>query len=380
MSILGDRITASLDEARFLVLQGMAGRAPRVNAQTNHWEVYDAEHDAWTDTGVSAAGPQGVPGAKGDKGDRGEKGEKGDKGDRGDAGAAGEQGPRGYPGAQGAPGLSPKIVDGYWYVWAWEVEEWTNTGVLATGNPGAQGVPGERGADGVSPQLAVTMIPGGHRVTLTDAAHPQGQSFDVMDGVSGSGVVYLYYDSQFAGDPSITVESSDASYRTAAAIAPALYARTLRGACLTDVYTGRAYTLCGCNAALPYGLEFRCADGDWVYTASMTGTDGVPALGQRRLAASRVVMTSADASPTLQPNRLYVFPEMASLSVALAAPTDGTIVNEYHFRFTSGAAATTLTIPGTVAQPDGFAVEANQVYEVSIVDGCMTAQGWAVHT
>ena len=36
----------------------------------------------------------------------------------------------------------PKIVDGYWYVWAWEVEEWTNTGVLATGNPGAQGVPG----------------------------------------------------------------------------------------------------------------------------------------------------------------------------------------------------------------------------------------------
>lgn len=52
------------------------------------------------------------------------------------------------------------------------------------GQPGAQGLPGN---DGTSPAVTITDIPGGHRVTITDAAHPQGQSFDVMDGKDGGG-------------------------------------------------------------------------------------------------------------------------------------------------------------------------------------------------
>jgi lysophospholipase L1-like esterase len=92
----------------------------------------------------------------------------------------------------------------------------------------------------------------------------------------------------------------------------------------------------------------------------------------------RIAMTSADTTPTLDPNKLYVFPEMASLAPTFAAPSDNTIVNEYHFIFTSGATATTLTVPASVKQPDGFTVEANHVYEVSILENCMTAQGWAV--
>lgn len=51
------------------------------------------------------------------------------------------------------------------------------------GQPGAQGLPGN---DGTSPAVTITDIPGGHRVTITDAAHPEGQSFDVMDGKGGS--------------------------------------------------------------------------------------------------------------------------------------------------------------------------------------------------
>ena len=95
-------------------------------------------------------------------------------------------------------------------------------------------------------------------------------------------------------------------------------------------------------------------------------------------AAPRIAMTASDAAPTLEPNKLYVFPEMASLTPTFAAPSDNTIVNEYHFMFTSGAAATTLTIPATIRQPEGFTVEANHVYEISILEGSMTAQGWAV--
>lgn len=35
---------------------------------------------------------------------------------------------------------------------------------------------------GTSPEISVQNITGGHRVTITDDSHPQGQSFDVMDG------------------------------------------------------------------------------------------------------------------------------------------------------------------------------------------------------
>lgn len=59
---------------------------------------------------------------------------------------------------------------------------------------GVQGVPGQNGSDGrdgsdgtdgVSPEVSLIPITGGTRVTITDADHPQGQSFDVMDGVDG---------------------------------------------------------------------------------------------------------------------------------------------------------------------------------------------------
>ena len=76
------------------------------------------------------------------------RGPKGDKGDKGDTGATGPQG--------------------------------------STGATGAAGPQGATGADGVSPGVTITNITGGHRVTVTDAAHPYGQSFDVLDG-SGSG-------------------------------------------------------------------------------------------------------------------------------------------------------------------------------------------------
>lgn len=46
---------------------------------------------------------------------------------------------------------------------------------------------GDPGEDGYSPVVTITEIDGGHRVTITDEDHPQGQSFDVMDGQGGSG-------------------------------------------------------------------------------------------------------------------------------------------------------------------------------------------------
>lgn len=44
---------------------------------------------------------------------------------------------------------------------------------------------GANGKDGVSPTVTVTVITGGHRVTITDATGTK--TFDVMDGEDGSG-------------------------------------------------------------------------------------------------------------------------------------------------------------------------------------------------
>ena len=43
-----------------------------------------------------------------------------------------------------------------------------------------------QGEDGYSPAVTITEITGGHRITITDEAHPDGQSFDVMDGQDGT--------------------------------------------------------------------------------------------------------------------------------------------------------------------------------------------------
>lgn len=54
----------------------------------------------------------------------------------------------------------------------------------ADGSDGADGTNGTNGSDGVSPVISVSEIEGGHRVTIVDATHPLGQTFDVMDGSS----------------------------------------------------------------------------------------------------------------------------------------------------------------------------------------------------
>lgn len=104
-------------------------------------------------------------------------------------------------------------ANGNWYVWSTDEQEYVDSGIdasitvqvadvtmLAEGaspyvtNTGTATDPifhlfipiGATGADGVSPTVTVTAITGGHRVNITDASHPSGQDFDVMDGQDGA--------------------------------------------------------------------------------------------------------------------------------------------------------------------------------------------------
>ena len=90
----------------------------------------------------------------------------------------------------------------------------------------------------------------------------------------------------------------------------------------------------------------------------------------------RIAKSASDTVMTLDANAFYVFPTMTSLSVSLADPADGTLTNEYRFRFTSGSTPTSLSLPSSIK--GDMSIEANHVYEVSIVDNYLTYQSWEV--
>lgn len=113
---------------------------------------------------------------------------------------------------------------------------------------------------------------------------------------------------------------------------------------LTITYGGKAHTYDG-SEALAITIE----------------TDGI----------ERIEKLSTDTTVTLEPNKLYIFPEMESLTYTI----EGT--GEVHFIFKSGATATRVVHPSGV-NIGSFSVDANKVYEVSILEGLLTSQNWSV--
>ena len=86
----------------------------------------------------------------------------------------------------------------------------------------------------------------------------------------------------------------------------------------------------------------------------------------------RIEKLATDTTVTLEPNKLYVFPEMESLTYTI----EGT--GEVHFIFRSGATATRVVHPSNV-NIGSFTVDANKVYEVSVLEGLLTSQNWSVN-
>lgn len=92
----------------------------------------------------------------------------------------------------------------------------------------------------------------------------------------------------------------------------------------------------------------------------------------------RIEKLPADTIVELQPNKLYIFPEMASLTYTLAS-AEKKHAAEYHFVFKSG------TVPTEIVHPKGisvgnFAVNADKIYEVSVMENLLTSQNWEAVT
>lgn len=208
---------------------------------------------------------------------------------------------------------------------------WTNLVALSdiTGPPGtpgkdgADGTPGENGADGITPTIGDN---GNWYIGDVDTGKPsRGETGD-------------------SGAPGADGEPGE------------------DGRGITSV----TITADG-HLNINYSDETDADVGKVVGEDGLDGISGVPV---------RQEMTAVDTVAELQPNRLYVFPEMSTLTLTFAAPSDTSAANEYHCIFRSGATATTLSIPDTISIPDSFTVDANKVYELSIMEECLTYQAW----
>lgn len=106
------------------------------------------------------------------------------KGATGDAGAPGQNGTDGTDGV--SPGVSiSNITNGHRVTITDATHPSGQVFDVMNGSDGQDGTNGTNGTNGVSPAVTITDITDGHRVTITDATHPSGQSFDVMDGEKG---------------------------------------------------------------------------------------------------------------------------------------------------------------------------------------------------
>lgn len=124
-------------------VESAVSKMPYVDSATGNWFKWDAEKNAFADTGIPATGPQGEQGPKGDTGEQGPKGETGAIGPKGDTGATGTQGPKGEKGDTGATG--PQGPQGKQGVQGIQGIQGPKGDAGETGSAGPQGPKGDKG-------------------------------------------------------------------------------------------------------------------------------------------------------------------------------------------------------------------------------------------
>jgi hypothetical protein len=227
----------------------------------------------------------------------------------------------------------PKIENNYWMVWDASTQQYVSTGIQAEGE------------DGYSPEVTIESITGGHRVTITDKDHPQGQSFDVMDGQGGGG----------------TSDYSDLTNK------PSINNVTLSG----------NKTAADLGLATPSDIPTTAGDIEFddqeTYAAGSVGKE----LSDQKNAISRLegqVVTDVTVTGTVvtivaQANKRYLCGTVSTIDVTPCA------TGAFDLIFTSGSTAAVLTIPNTVKWQDSSfdptALDTDTIYEISVADGTL---------
>lgn len=98
-------------------------------------------------------------------------------------------------------------------------------------------------------------------------------------------------------------------------------------------------------------------------------------------AYSEVNHGTSDTTFTLTPNTFHIWDEVANLTLTLGSETSG-VANEFLFQFTSGATATSLTLPDDIkwANDAPPTIAENMIYQVSILKGLASVLSWSDST
>lgn len=140
-----------------------------------------------------------------------------------------------------------------------------------------------------------------------------------------------------------------------------------------------------------YGLPDAVANGDaddyLVSVSNLKTINGESILGSGDIEVSgggssggsgayaEVNHGTSDTTFTLTPNTFHVWDEVSALTLTLGSETAG-VANEYLFQFTSGATATTLTLPDDIKWTEELVIEANRIYQISILKGLASVLSW----
>lgn len=110
----------------------------------------------------------------------------------------------------------------------------------------------------------------------------------------------------------------------------------------------------------------------YIETSQLAKKEDVSELNNK---ADKILKASySETTVELQPNKYYVFGEVASLTLTFGAEIPD-IYNEYMFQFTSGTTPTTLNLPETIKWIGEHTIEANKTYQVSIVNNIAVLGG-----
>lgn len=88
---------------------------------------------------------------------------------------------------------------------------------------------------------------------------------------------------------------------------------------------------------------------------------------------------TSDRTFELTPNTFHVWDEMTALTLTLGDETSG-VANEYLFQFKSPATPTSLTLPDDIKFSEDLTIEANKIYQISILKGLGSVLSWCTPT